>query len=162
VNLGLSPACNPDLGPAVVLSAPRSAFLADFQPERASNSLPGLKSKNRIKHPQKHLPIYIYIYIYIYIHIYIYIYIYIHIHTYRGMGGRYIGLVWISGNFFEKVVSKALSTKVERALETRFSHFLKEEKDKHKTQQLNNTTKNNNRPLNNAKVNIMLCCAMVE
>jgi hypothetical protein len=50
--------------------------------------------------------------------------IYIYIYIYRGMG-RYIGLVvvlWFSGYFwnsFEKVVySKALSTSVERALET--------------------------------------------
>jgi hypothetical protein len=53
--------CNPDLGPAVVLGAPRSAFLADFQPPGASRSPPGLKLKNSIKHPQKHLYIYIYI-----------------------------------------------------------------------------------------------------
>jgi hypothetical protein len=38
-------ACNAALGPAVVLSAPRSAFLAEFQPARASESPPGLKSK---------------------------------------------------------------------------------------------------------------------
>jgi hypothetical protein len=54
-------ACNPDLGPAVVLSAPRSAFPAYSQPPGASRSPPGLKSKNSIKHPQKHLYIYIYI-----------------------------------------------------------------------------------------------------
>jgi hypothetical protein len=39
--------CNPDSGRAVVLSAPRSAFLADFQPPGASKSLPGLKPKNK-------------------------------------------------------------------------------------------------------------------
>jgi hypothetical protein len=39
-------ACNPDLGPAVVLSAPRSAFLAYFQLAGASNSLPAKKDKN--------------------------------------------------------------------------------------------------------------------
>jgi hypothetical protein len=52
-------ACNPDSGRAVVLGAPRSAFLADFQPAGAPNSLQGLKSKNSIKHPQKHLHVHI-------------------------------------------------------------------------------------------------------
>jgi hypothetical protein len=39
-------ACNADVGPAVVLSAPRSALLAYFQPPGASRSPPGLRGKN--------------------------------------------------------------------------------------------------------------------
>jgi hypothetical protein len=37
-------ACNPDLGRAVALSVPRSAFLAEKQPPGASRSLPSSKS----------------------------------------------------------------------------------------------------------------------
>jgi hypothetical protein len=44
---------------------------------------------------------------------------------YVHIGGSSHGDVVSSWAFFEKVVSKALSTKVERALETRFSPFLK-------------------------------------
>jgi hypothetical protein len=68
-------ACNPDLGPAVVLSAPRSAFLADFQPPGASKSLPGAQEQKQQKTCTKTpicayrglggISIYIYIYIYI-------------------------------------------------------------------------------------------------
>jgi hypothetical protein len=43
-------ACNADLGPAVALGAPRSGFLADFQPPGASNS-PLLGSRAR-KHAE--------------------------------------------------------------------------------------------------------------
>jgi hypothetical protein len=42
-------ACNPDFKLPVVLSAPRSAFLAYFQPPGASKSLPGLKSEKNTK-----------------------------------------------------------------------------------------------------------------
>jgi hypothetical protein len=41
--------CNPDFKLLVALGVPRSAFLADFQPAGASNSLPGLKSKKTHK-----------------------------------------------------------------------------------------------------------------
>jgi hypothetical protein len=40
-------ACNPDSGAAVVLSAPRSAFLPYLQPAGASNSLQGEGSKRQ-------------------------------------------------------------------------------------------------------------------
>jgi hypothetical protein len=42
-------ACNPDFKLLVALGAPRSAFLAYFQPAGASNSLPGLKSNKKHK-----------------------------------------------------------------------------------------------------------------
>jgi hypothetical protein len=46
-------ACNPDLGPAVALSAPRSASLAHFQPPGASRSPPGLKGNKTQKNIHK-------------------------------------------------------------------------------------------------------------
>jgi hypothetical protein len=42
-------ACNPDSGLLVVLSVPRSAFLAYFQPAGASRSPPGSKSEKAEK-----------------------------------------------------------------------------------------------------------------
>jgi hypothetical protein len=58
-------ACNPDSGPAVVLGAPRSGSLADFQPEGASKSLPGLQGKKRQK---KHIHRNTYMHLHIYAH----------------------------------------------------------------------------------------------
>jgi hypothetical protein len=72
-------ACIPDSGRAVALGAPRSAFLADFQPAGASKSLPGLKSKKQQKTYTK-TPICVYIgaaFTKIYIDIYAYIYLHI-------------------------------------------------------------------------------------
>jgi hypothetical protein len=78
-------ACHPDFKLLVVLSVPRSAFLASFQPAGASKSLPGLKIKNSIKNIK-------------------------HICVYRAWGFHRVFLVviWLFLGFFEKVVSKAL------------------------------------------------------
>jgi hypothetical protein len=55
-NIKTKVVCNPDFKLLVALGAPRSGFLADFQPAGASKSLPGLKLKSSKKtHPQKHL-----------------------------------------------------------------------------------------------------------
>jgi hypothetical protein len=45
--------CTPDSGPAVALSAPRSASLADSQPPGASKSLPGLEIAKKGKQKYK-------------------------------------------------------------------------------------------------------------
>jgi hypothetical protein len=55
-------ACIPDSGLLVVLSVPRSACLAYFQPAGASRSLQGLNpqkaGKTPLKHPQKPICVY--------------------------------------------------------------------------------------------------------
>jgi hypothetical protein len=73
-------ACNPDSGPAVVLSAPRGGFLAYSQPPGASRS-PSLGSQAKTAYDNIHKNTYTH-----YIHIYIY--------THRGMG-RYIVVFWL-------------------------------------------------------------------
>jgi hypothetical protein len=50
-NIKTKVVCNPDFKLLVALGAPRSAFLADFQPPGASKSPPGLEiEKNSTKH----------------------------------------------------------------------------------------------------------------
>jgi hypothetical protein len=61
--------CNPDFKLLVALGAPRSGFLADFQPPGASKSPAGLKLKKSNQHIHKNTSTYIYIYICTYIHI---------------------------------------------------------------------------------------------
>jgi hypothetical protein len=60
-------------GLPVALGLPRSAFLAEFQPAGASESLPGAQRQKQHKTSTKKTPIYIYIYIYIYTSIDLYI-----------------------------------------------------------------------------------------
>jgi hypothetical protein len=80
-------ACNPDLGPAVVLGAPRSASLAYFQLAGASNSLPGPKSKKKTKkHTHNNSWGYVYMYIYVCVYVYVYmcicVYVYVYVYVY--------------------------------------------------------------------------------